>query len=513
MVTYVSDRRTMVYFPPFWFDLETAQLWRDDNRIALSPKAGFVLAILVARPGVLFSKHELLNLVWHGAGVQSSILKVYIRELRKALGDSAQRSRYIETLAGRGYRFIGDVVDDLADRESSAFTGRANELAVLRNALQLARSGYRRTVFVAGRPGFGKTSLCEAFLSELAQSETVIARGQCFEACAVGEAHYAVIDALTDLCRNDEEALGHVVRNAPSWLVQLPQYGRMDSELHVGSGEPSQPRLLAEMNEVIRAITKTRVLVLFLEDLQWADDATLELIAKVTRNNEPASLLTIGTFRNGATLTPSDVFVERLASLHSERSVAVLTLREFTREDVGAYLNTRFRSRAIVASLTPMLYNFTSGHPQHMVAALDQLVAAGHLRYQSGRWHVSGPLSQVYRSIQDTLQTVITRRFRQLPEQVRALLDSAAQIGTRFNARVAALVADLDVAAVEQQCDRLIVEGILERDRQEHSSDGVRSSGYRFRRTIDRTALRKQTLPAAADRLRQRIADALGTAS
>src|SRR5688572_20650179 len=93
-------------FPPFRLDSLNEQLWRGTEEISLRRKTFAVLRCLVEHPGRLVTKEHLLEAVWSGTYVSDSLPTTCIRELRKALGDEPKTPRFIETVHGRGYRFI-----------------------------------------------------------------------------------------------------------------------------------------------------------------------------------------------------------------------------------------------------------------------------------------------------------------------------------------------------------------------------------------------------------------------
>jgi DNA-binding winged helix-turn-helix (wHTH) protein len=175
-----------IVFPPFRLDLVNEQLWRESQLVPLRPKTFAVLRCLVEQAGRLVTKEELLKTVWPGTRVSDGIVKGYIRDLRDALGDDSQQPRFIETVPRRGHRFIGQVVSDQFSVVSplptalprsqlatgnwqlaTPLVGREAELRQLRHWLDKALRGERQMVFVTGEPGIGKTSLVEAFLSEV----------------------------------------------------------------------------------------------------------------------------------------------------------------------------------------------------------------------------------------------------------------------------------------------------------------------------------------------------------
>ena len=96
----------MKAFGSFRLDTSEQCLWREDVRLALTPKVFAVLRYLVDHPGRLVTQDELLEAIWPETYVQPEILRKYILELRKVLGDDPKSPRFIETLPKRGYRFL-----------------------------------------------------------------------------------------------------------------------------------------------------------------------------------------------------------------------------------------------------------------------------------------------------------------------------------------------------------------------------------------------------------------------
>src|SRR5262245_43456714 len=92
-------------FGPFVLDVVNAQLMRGTVVVPLQPKVFAVLHYLIEHQGRLVNKTELLAAVWPETVVTDAVLKVSVRELRKALGDNAQTPQFIETVHRRGYRF------------------------------------------------------------------------------------------------------------------------------------------------------------------------------------------------------------------------------------------------------------------------------------------------------------------------------------------------------------------------------------------------------------------------
>ena len=98
-------------FDDFRLDPDNACLWCGAQTIALTPKAFDVLHYLVTHPDRVVTKDTLLDAVWPETAVSDAVVRIAIGELRRALGDTAQASRYIATVQRRGYRFVAPVVE------------------------------------------------------------------------------------------------------------------------------------------------------------------------------------------------------------------------------------------------------------------------------------------------------------------------------------------------------------------------------------------------------------------
>src|SRR5215813_1058696 len=156
-------------FPPFRLDPDNACLWRGTKAVRLTPKAFAVLQCLVERRGQLVTKNILLESVWPETVVGDAVLKVCVREIRRALGDRVGAPRFVATVHRRGYRFIAGVTDsdprperDGASesrvghgpaigsryRGPSHLVGRESVLDRLERGIEAAWRGTRQTVFV-----------------------------------------------------------------------------------------------------------------------------------------------------------------------------------------------------------------------------------------------------------------------------------------------------------------------------------------------------------------------------
>jgi serine/threonine-protein kinase len=105
-----EQNRKIYSFDDFRLDAGNRQLRRGDKPLILPARAFDLLLVLVENNGQLVKKDDLFKSVWHDLIVEESNLTVHISQIRKVLGESKDNPRYIETVSGFGYRFIGDIV-------------------------------------------------------------------------------------------------------------------------------------------------------------------------------------------------------------------------------------------------------------------------------------------------------------------------------------------------------------------------------------------------------------------
>src|SRR5467141_154595 len=166
----------MKVFQPFRLDTINHCLWRAEERVRLTPRAFDVLRYLVEHSQRLVTQDEILEALWPETYVNPEVVKKYVLEIRKVLGDRSGEPVFIETSPKRGYRFVAPVSDESASAPSETSTeagqkmvGREASLAKLDCSLQKALHGQRQVIFVAGEAGIGKTMLVDVFQERAAR--------------------------------------------------------------------------------------------------------------------------------------------------------------------------------------------------------------------------------------------------------------------------------------------------------------------------------------------------------
>lgn len=510
-------------FGPFRLDPASQSLWRDGEMVPLTRKAFGVLQCLVERRGDLVAKDEILARVWPDTVVGEAVLKVCVREIRRALDDDPQEPRFIATAHRRGYRFVAPVAQSAPasslapsawDGPRAAGTptlvGRDAPLAELGAALERARAGRRQVVFVTGEAGIGKTTVVDAFLERAAaDGASWIARGQCPPQHGAGEAYLPVLEAIDGLCRRAGARLvGELARRAPTWLLQMPALidETERARLVAQSLGATPQRMLREMVETLGALAADVPVVLVLEDLHWSDPATLDLISALARRREPAKLLLLATYR------PAEVIVQQhpLRALKLDLQLhgfgSELSLEFLDADDVRAYLAARFGAE-VAAALAPLAYQRSDGNPLFLGGIADHLVASGTVVGSNGSHALARADGELTLEVPESLRQMVEKRFERLAEEERAVLEAASVAGVEFASTAVAAALGADPMRVEDVLADLGRRGeLLRAVGVDDRPDGGVASRLRFVHALYGEVLYESITPTRRAQLHQRIA-------
>jgi DNA-binding winged helix-turn-helix (wHTH) protein/tetratricopeptide (TPR) repeat protein len=466
--------RAHLFFAPFHLDLVNEQLWHESQQLALRPKLFTLLRYLVAHAGQLVTKEELLQAGWPDTHGSQGLLKGCMRELRRALGDDADVPRFIETVGRRGYRFMAPVTTAPATAAlpvhpaRHTMVGRETELAQLHGWLHQALAGARQVVFVTGEPGMGKTTVVDTFLAQIeagglpampaaSGSEIWIAQGRCVEHYGAGEAYLPVLEALGRLCRDagGERLIALLGHHAPTWLAQMPALVS-DAELEGLQRrvqDTTRERMLRELAEALEGLTVDTPLILVLEDLQWSDVSTIDLLAALAQRR--GRLLLIGTYRPAEVIVSGHPLRGLTQELHGHRQCAEVALRLLTSAEVSQYLQVRFPRHLFPPALARVIHQRTDGNPLFMVNVVDDLVTQQVLSAEDGQWQVVGGLEESPGEAPESLRQLIDKHFDRLTTEEQQVLEAASVAGAEFSAAAVAAAVEATEGAVEECCARL----------------------------------------------------------
>ena len=209
--------------------------------------------------------------------------------------------------------------------------------------------------------------------------------------------------------------------------------------------------MLRELADALEVFTRRRTLVLALEDLQWSDRSTVDLLAYLARRREPARLLIIGSVRAAELIVRQHPLHALIQEWRANAQCEALALELLGRDDVAAYIATRFAGAAPAAltRLAARIHDRSEGNALFMVNMVNDLVARGLLVQRGGRWHVQGSVQEATEYVPVGLQELIGIRLEQLSPDERRTLEAASVAGDAFVVASVAAALDEPVEAVE----------------------------------------------------------------
>ncbi len=298
----------------------------------------------------------------------------------------------VETALERVFREGGSRILPM---RSHQIVHRERELDVLRTAWENADAGLGSMICVTGEPGIGKTTLVEDFLDELAiyHPECLFVRGRCLERLGGTEAYLPVLDALGGLLRTGTSGsaarLMKVV--ASTWYAQvssLVQPGKLKSE-EDHTRASSQQAMLREFSQWLKEASRLGPVVLFFDDVHWADVSTVDLIAHIGRVCGLMRVLTIVTYRPTEMLLGPHPFHRVRQELQTQGLCAELAVSFLGQVEIDRYLSLAFPDHAFPQDFTNLIHARTEGSPLFLADLLRDLRERGVIAESESCWSLA----------------------------------------------------------------------------------------------------------------------------
>ena len=226
-------------------------------------------------------------------------------------------------------------------------------------------------------------------------------------------------------------------------------------------------------------LTADAPLVLVLEDLQWSDRSTVDLLASLAQRREPAQLLVLGTYRPVDLVLHAHPLHGLVQELGGRGLVRELPLELLPATDVAAYLVGRLGG-PVAPPLVACVHARTDGHPLFLVNLVEHLVQQRLLARGAGQWTLRAGGEARVAHLPEEVRQLLLRRVDLLPAAARQVLEVASVVGQAFAAAAVAAGMQGTVEAVDAVCDGLVQQRFLADTGVTVWPEGTRGGGYRF---------------------------------
>jgi DNA-binding CsgD family transcriptional regulator len=354
---------------------------------------------------------------------------------------------------------------------SSLLVGRDELIALAGRRLDEVKPGRGHFLFVSGEAGIGKTRL----IAEIAR----MAEGRGFRV------------AVARLAPQDHDAPAAAILDIARSLARVPDLRELGQTLLAwvgGAASPTMHRrvLIAATVDRLQEVAAQPAALIF-EDLQWADELTLEILGELTRRSRELPMLIIGSYRSEEVARDSALRGWR-SRLVTQRVAEEVRLGRLSRDET-AIVTTDILATGLPAprEIVDVIYARTDGVPLHV----EELLAALGDRVRDR--------SALATALPETIEDATLARVARLTPDAQRVARAGAVIGRRFGLEVLAGILDLPVSALDDPIQELLDHGIL---------DGPSASGsYDFRHQLLRDALYRSVPAGDKRRYHGRAAD------
>ena len=387
------------------------------------------------------------------------------------------------------------------------FIGREEYLRQLRAQIDAALAGTGNTVLISGEAGVGKTQLT-ARAAEYARDSGMSVfwgRGLYREA---GLPYHAVASAIkSGLSPNSRLVLENLVARGRNFGIDISgQLAMLQAFLNVGP-ETTKPlnkeQLWNLVLQLLKLVSNDRPALLVIDDLHWADAASLDLFLFLARNFQELPILMVGTYRQGETTSSKDEELSPglenlLRQLRIENSAIQIDLSRFTPEETGSAIAGLLKGGKPDEELVRAVYSRARGNPLFTAELVNLMKAQGAISFDGSTWRLSA--DSAIPSTTDRIRDIILQRLDRLAGADRGILELAACEGQSFGSGT--MVSALGI-------DRIQLLKRLQSLEREHALIHHEGARYQFEHPLIREVIYEGIFPELRQEYHRLIAEDL----
>jgi len=356
----------------------------------------------------------------------------------------------------------------------NGFIGRESALRTLLRLYEETAFGRGHFVTISGETGMGKTALFNEFTRRVASDDALILTGTCLYQQSA-EPYHPILEALEPL--GSRGKMGNGAGRFPGGqqpAEAMVPLGLLGVEIQDAPKAPeldtrnAQNILFDKVADIIKTHANDRVVVLFLDNLQWADPATLGLLPFLLYSIQEAKVMVVGAFRpedlRGSEKHPLE---EVLYSLSRDKALTALELGPMSEEEIGRLAQAVIGGDELPPAFIEFLMSRCGGNPLFLKEVIDELKSSVLIQRGMQGWESCIELGEV--SLPESVGEILEMRFSKLDRSTRKVFQKAAVLGSEFDFETLLLFSEDDEEEVVDAIDELLDAGLI-RERDEGES-------------------------------------------
>ncbi|MEE8347866.1 MAG: protein kinase, partial [Dehalococcoidia bacterium] len=385
------------------------------------------------------------------------------------------------------------------------FVGRREEMSQLKAALDSTLSGRGSLVMLAGEPGVGKTRLAREFAVYAGLRGAEVLSGRCYESEA-SIPYLPFVQALRQHVQSRPEAelreeLGAGAPEVAKFVSEIRQRLPDIPEAPPLEDESDRLRVFDHIASFLRNAARANPIILFLDDLQWADEPSLLLLQHLARGFAADRIMILGCYSD-VEVEDSGALSAALASLRREQSFQRVLVRGLSAEEVLGLMSA-LGEQEVPEEFVRAIYRETEGNPLFVEELLKHLIEEGKLALEEGKWVSStGVVPQL--DIPEGIRDIGRRRLSRLSEECRGILTLTSAMPAGFSFELLREVSGEDENRLLDLLDEALrVQVVRERKGERFGNT------YELAHTVLRRTLYGQLNSTRRVRLHRQIGDAI----
>lgn len=361
---------------------------------------------------------------------------------------------------------------------SDKLYGREKEITFLNHLFENCSNGHKQTLLVSGYSGSGKSALVEILKNSVSQKNGIFIKGK-FDQISSDTPYSTFVQAFNELAhiilagdnifqakwkKRITEALGNSGKLLTQFMPGIEMLIGRQTDVPELKGIEAQNRFNYEFTRFIKAIAdKDSPLVIFVDDLQWADASSLNLFKIIAENRDIEYVMLAGGYRKNE-VDEKHVLTKKLLELKEDHvSFDEIDLHDLLYDDVFNLISDALSTiQENTSFLADIIYNKTKGNAFYVRQFLKSIYDEGFLRFdfELMRWQWNTELI-LQMNVSGNVVELMTSFILKLPEDTLDLLKIASSIGNRFSKRNLSVIKQISEKNVDFLLKLSVTEGLI----------------------------------------------------